>query len=67
MILERKGYKKSESEGLEEFIFKIKDENLKNEALKFVKVFENLYYKDKPFTKEEIKELEKILNKLKNL
>ncbi len=65
-ILESKGYRKEIGEGLEEFVMKIREENLRNKAIEFVKAFENLYYRDTPFTKEKIKELEEILNKLKN-
>jgi transglutaminase-like putative cysteine protease len=66
-ILEKKGYKREENEGLEEFILKIENEKLKTEALKFVKTFEEIYYKDKPFTKEKINELKTYLKKIKNL
>ena len=64
-ILEEKGYKKKETEGLEEFVSKIKDKKLKVEALNFVKIFEKIYYKDKPFTKEKLNELKNIINRLK--
>jgi len=64
-ILEEKGYKKKETEGLEEFVSKIKDKKLKIEALNFVKIFEKIYYKDKPFTKERLNELKNIINRLK--
>ncbi len=64
-ILEEKGYKKKETEGLEEFVSKIKDKKLKVEALNFVKIFEKIYYKDKPFTKERLNELKNIINRLK--
>ena len=64
-ILEEKGYKKKETEGLEEFVSKIKDKKLKVEALNFVKIFEKIYYKDEPFTKERLNELKNIINRLK--
>ena len=64
-ILEEKGYKKKETEGLEEFVSKIKDKKLKVEALNFVKIFEKIYYKDKPFTKERLNELKNIINRIK--
>ena len=44
-ILEEKGYKKKETEGLEEFVSKIKDNKLKVEALNFVKIFEKIFIK----------------------
>ena len=65
-ILEAKGYKKNETEGLEEFALKIKEDKLKAFALNFVKIFEENYYKDKPFNKEKLNKLRKILNEIKN-
>lgn len=64
--LEAKGYKKDKTEGLEEFVLKIKEGDLKTLALDFVKIFEENYYKDKPFTKEKLNKLRESLNQLKN-
>jgi len=65
-VLETKGYKKNETEGLEEFALKIKEDKLKALTLNFVKIFEENYYKDKPFNKEKINKLREILNGIKN-
>ena len=65
-FLETKGYKKNETEGLEEFALKIKENKLKALTLDFVKIFEEDYYKDKPFNKEKLNKLRKILNEIKN-
>lgn len=64
-ILETKGYRKGENEGLEEFALKIKEGNLRALTLEFVKIFEENYYKDKLFTKKELNKLREIINKLK--
>lgn len=64
-LLEKKGYKKREEEGLEEFVSKIREKELKIRAENFVKLFENIYYKDKIFSSKDIKELKKILEELK--
>lgn len=64
-ILETKGYRKDENEGLEEFALKIKEGNLRALTLEFVKIFEENYYKDKLFTKKELNKLREIINKLK--
>ena len=45
-ILERKGYKKEDFEGLEEFVLRIKNEKLRKKALEFVKLYEGIIYKD---------------------
>jgi hypothetical protein len=59
--MERHGYKKGKSEGLEEFVAGIKEEDLKQSAYRFVEEFEKHYYKDRRFTKEEIKRLKSML------
>ncbi len=64
-ILESYGYKRNKNEGLEEFVAKIKDKSLKQKALEFVKTFEEIYYKDKKFTKAEINKLKKLLKEIK--
>ena len=64
--MEGLGYRREESHGLEEFAGSVKDERLKEAALKFVKEFERIYYKDRRFTKEEIKELKAAIKGLKS-
>ncbi len=45
-ILEKKGYKRKDFEGLEEFVLRIEDEKLRKKALEFVKLYEVIIYKD---------------------
>ncbi|WP_333654187.1 transglutaminase family protein [Dissulfurispira sp.] len=59
--MERHGYKKGKSEGLEEFVAGIREEELKQLAYRFVEEFESHYYKDRKFTKEEINRLKSML------
>lgn len=51
------GYRKKPSEGLEEFVSKIKDSRLKERAFRFVIDFEDFYYRDRRLSKEEMKRL----------
>lgn len=59
--MERHGYRKSKSEGLEEFVSKITDAGLKEKAYKFVRTFEEYFYKDKVLTKKELRGLKNIM------
>ncbi len=51
------GYEKEEYEGLEEFINRVDQEDIRNRARIFVEDFEQIYYRDKEFTKETIRRL----------
>ncbi|MCX8022753.1 MAG: DUF3488 and transglutaminase-like domain-containing protein [Syntrophorhabdaceae bacterium] len=62
--MEKKGYKKEKSQGLEEFVLSIGEDKLNDNALLFVKEFEKIFYQDKPFTGEEKKRLKEILKKV---
>lgn len=59
--MERHGYKKGKSQGLEEFAAGIKEDELRQTAYRFVEEFEMHYYRDKKFTKKEIKRLKSML------
>jgi len=61
------GYRRGGSQGLEEFAESVKDERLKEHALRFVKEFERIYYKDRRFNKEEIKRLKAVIEELKSI
>ena len=63
--LEKKGYEKSDNEGLEEFVMKIKDDNIRLIALKWVKEYEKIIFKDKKLTLSDYKLLKNIENLLK--
>jgi len=45
--LEKKGYRRKDNQGLEEFVNGIDDLILREKALRFVKLFESFYYRDK--------------------
>jgi transglutaminase-like putative cysteine protease len=59
--MERHGYTKTKSQGLEEFAAGIKEEGLKRPAYRFVEEFERNFYKDKKITKDEAKKLKNII------
>lgn len=62
--MERLGYKKSKTEGLEEFAAKIADARLRDRAFVFVREFEKSFYRDKKISKEDTKKLNKITSLL---
>ena len=62
--LSKAGYKKKEYETLIDFVNKIEDKNKRNLALQFAVKFESKFYKDEPFTKEDIKTLKDIISKI---
>lgn len=62
--LEKRGYKKSKSEGLEEFVERISDVRVRDRAYIFVREFEKSFYMDKKLSKEDIKKLNKITSLL---
>jgi protein-glutamine gamma-glutamyltransferase len=63
--MERAGYKKNSSQGLEEFVFFVKDEELKTRAYRFVTDFEKIFYKDKKLNRPDIKNLKNIIEGIK--
>ncbi len=62
--MERAGYKKIGSQGLEEFVSLVDDTELKNSAYQFVTGFENIFYKDKKFEQQDIKNLKNLIKKI---
>ncbi|MBF0343882.1 MAG: DUF3488 domain-containing transglutaminase family protein [Nitrospirae bacterium] len=56
-ILKGYGYERLSFQGLEEFVQTIREEELRRSARAFVLEFEKLYYKDKVFTKDNIRQL----------
>ncbi len=62
--MEKYNYVKEDNEGLEEFVRKIKDKELKQKANEFVILYESRFYKDQKLTKNEIKKLKDILNEI---
>jgi transglutaminase-like putative cysteine protease len=59
--MDKHGYRKKRSEGLEEFVSGIRDEEVKQRAYAFVTEFENSFYRDRTLTREEIKRLKRII------
>ncbi len=62
--MEKHDYTKSENEGLEEFVKKIKEEELKDKAKSFVEIFQKRFYKDEKLSKEDIRKIKKILKEI---
>ncbi len=63
--MEKLGFKKKKSEGLEEFLQKIENGKIKESLTNFVFKFEELYYKDKKIGKEDYIALKRILSEVK--
>ena len=59
--LEKFGYQKQKSQGLEEFVGTIADENVRAKSLIFAREFEKLYYKDRHFSTQDVKDLRAII------
>jgi protein-glutamine gamma-glutamyltransferase len=62
--LEKRGYVRKPSQGLEEFVAAIRDEPLRARATQIAKGFEKTYYRDQPFSGEEIKRLRQLIKEL---
>lgn len=63
--LEKRGYRRSESEGLLELIAKIKEPELKKRCLPFVKIYSEYYYRERKFDREILLKLKKYLEDIK--
>jgi hypothetical protein len=64
--MERLGYKKRSSQGLEEFLAAIGDPTLRSLAFRFVREFERLFYADKTITKNQVRSLKAIIESIRN-
>ena len=62
--MEQAGYKKTGSQGLEEFVSFIDDKELKTIAYHFVTDFEKIFYKDKKLDKKDIINLKSIIKNI---
>ncbi len=62
--MKKKGYIKRENEGLEEFIEKIDDSDLKEKLYRFVKILEKSIYGDKKLSEKEKEEVIRILKSI---
>jgi len=62
--MEKRGYPKKPSQGLEEFTSTVQDTDIGQKAALFVKRFQEVYFMDKVFTKSDIRVLREILSSL---
>jgi transglutaminase-like putative cysteine protease len=58
--MERNGYRKGKTEGLEEFAAKVNEEDLREKAFSFVREFERYFYRDKKISKNGLRNLKKL-------
>lgn len=59
--MEKQGYKKTDSQGLEEFTATIQDPGTRQAARTFADEYERLYFRDKKFTAGDVKKLRGIM------
>ena len=62
--MKRRGYVKSRSQGLEEFVVLVKEDSLREQARHFVEQFEGYYYRDQRLTRDEARRLRKMVREL---
>jgi len=55
------GYQKKASQGLEEFAQTVRDEKIRHSALVFTRCFHEIYFRDKVFTKSDIRNLRRMI------
>jgi transglutaminase-like putative cysteine protease len=55
------GYQKKASQGLEEFVKTVGDERTRRSALVFAQRFQEIYFRDKVFTKSDIRNLRRLI------
>lgn len=63
-IMKKYGFERKKYQGLEEFISIINDSILKQKAEKFIKEYQEIYFKDKKIGKQELRKLHALLKKL---
>ncbi len=63
-IMQKRGYPRGPHEGLEEFLAKVTDTELRDKAKRFVERFEAIFYRDQPLRKAEVKTLQSHLRDL---
>jgi protein-glutamine gamma-glutamyltransferase len=63
-IMKRRGYPRGRHEGLEELLARVSDAELHEKARRFVDCFEELYYRDQPIGRAEVKTLRTYLEEL---
>ena len=55
------GYQKKASQGLEEFAQTVRDEKIRHSALIFTRRFHEIYFRDRVFTKSDIRDLRRMI------
>lgn len=60
----KRGYRKGAAEGLEEFAGRVGEPELKVKAEDFVSGFQDIFYRDREFTAEEVKSLKSRIRKM---
>lgn len=63
-IMKKYGFERKKYQGLEEFISIINDSILKQKAEKFIKEYQEIYFKDKKIGKQELRKLHALLKEL---
>jgi hypothetical protein len=58
------GYEKGKHEGLEEFTARIEQKEIRDRARMFVEGFEQVYYRDREFTGEIVRDLRAQINRI---
>lgn len=64
VIMKKLGFERKKTQGLEEFVDSISEPNLKEKAKKFIRAYEEFYFRDKEFNKAKIKELNDLLKEI---
>jgi hypothetical protein len=64
-VMRRYGYQKRQTEGLEEFVLRIKETGVREASCTFVKEFEGLYFKDKRLTPSDKRRLKRMIKAIK--
>jgi hypothetical protein len=57
----QRGYNRNPSEGLEEFVSRMKEESLKSKAMQFAGIFEKGFYRDEKITRRDVAVLRRLL------
>jgi protein-glutamine gamma-glutamyltransferase len=60
----KRGYRKGASEGLEEFVSRVGEPELRSRAEHFVAGFQDIFYRDRKFTAEDVRDLKSRIRKL---
>ena len=62
--MEKQGYHRHRGRGLEEFVSELPDEALRERAGRFVRAFEDIYYRDRKMTVRDASALRKLLKEI---